>query len=73
MKNSKLLIVFLSVLLVGACSKVIKQKDIEQANQYCKDKEGVFSISVISEHTERDITCKNGDSINSNSIMLSAH
>ena len=73
MKNNKLLIVLLSVLLVSACSKIVTQKDIEQANQYCKDKDGVFSIAVLNEITEIDITCRNGDTISSNSIRLSAN
>ena len=73
MKNNKLLIVLLSVLLVCACSKVVTQKHIEQANSYCEDKEGVFSITVLNEIVEVDVICKNGDTKGSSAIHLSAN
>ena len=66
MKSSKLLIVLLSVLLVSACEKIITQKDIELAEKYCDDREGIFSIGVKDDDLVKYITCKNGDSSDSN-------
>jgi len=54
--------------LLSGCSQVVSQKDIELAIKYCEDKGGVFSISVIDTHIEKEITCRNGDSVKSNSV-----
>ncbi len=69
--KNKLLAILLSALLVSlsGCGKIIDQKDIQLANDYCSDKEGLFSIEVESSHTVKYITCRNGDKADSNQAM----
>jgi hypothetical protein len=62
MKNSKLLIVLLSALLVSlsGCSNAIDQKDLKDAKEFCAEKEGVYKIWINGTYG-RTWECKNGD------------
>jgi len=60
MRNSKLLILFLSVPLLSACSKVFTQKHLAAAERYCDDKGGIYSLEVFGESV-KFVNCKNGD------------
>ena len=55
----------MSLMLVG-CSQVVSQQDIAAANEFCKDKEGLFSIQITDSDLMMTATCKNGDRAHEN-------
>ena len=57
------------ILVISGCSKIVTQKDIALAERYCEKRGGVFSIEVESEITVKYITCRNGDTVNSNKVV----
>ena len=65
----KILNIIILALAVSACEKIITQKDIQLAIKYCSEREGVFSIGVEDSGFVKYITCKNGDTTNSNEAM----
>ena len=59
MKNNKLLAIFLSVLLVSACSKTLTQGHLADAIKFCDDKGGIYEINIY-DGNEKFVNCKNG-------------
>lgn len=55
----KVLIVIAVVLFIGACSKTFTQHHVREALEYCKDKEGLYWLTVY-DGNEKYVTCKNG-------------
>ena len=62
MKGTKILILGL-ILYLSGCVSVIDQKGLKLAQDYCKDKGGLFSVEAGSELFIRYVTCKNGGKI----------
>ena len=67
MRLKKILILGVALSL-SSCGHKITQKEISQANEYCKDKGGVFSILVRGRVLTWKVTCRNGDLENSNNV-----
>jgi hypothetical protein len=59
MKNCKMLVIILSVLLVSACSKVLTQHHLKDADTVCKDKGGIYELRVLGTN-ETFVYCKDG-------------
>ena len=56
----KSLTILLLVLTVTGCSYTIPQSQLRAAEAYCKDKEGVYSLSYSSFSGNWVVACKNG-------------
>lgn len=64
----KLISVFIIALSLSGCGQTITQKDIDRANRYCEDKEGVYSITDYGALLTGFVDCKNGVSTLVNKI-----
>ena len=61
-KNCKLLAIFLSVLLVGGCSKVFNQVMLAQADAFCEPRGGIYNLTVNDANSVTFYAyCKNGE------------
>ena len=60
-KSNKLLIFFLSLLLVSlaGCSNAVDQQDLNDAKEFCEDNEGIYQIWINGNYG-RTYECKNG-------------
>ena len=55
----KVLIAITAMLFISACSKTFTQHHINEAIEYCKDKEGLYQLTVM-DTNDKYVTCKNG-------------
>lgn len=59
-------VIVLPILLISGCNVTFNQIDLERANMFCKDNDGVFSVSRPNNATEFKVICRNGESSRSN-------
>ncbi len=64
----KILCILLCILVVSECSRTVTQQNLQMAETYCKDKGGVFSLMAPNTFLVTTVTCKNGESSNTNEI-----
>ena len=62
-------LVFMVLVALAGCSTTLDQDEINKALEYCKDKEGLFSIKVYSDSAGYYVTCKNGADEGSNNLQ----